>query len=67
MKIVKAVFKFIKEVIKEFFVQALTLVGLFIAWLCMTDQAAVVAAWSIFIGTVLYLLYMGYQNSKEDE
>jgi TRAP-type C4-dicarboxylate transport system permease large subunit len=66
MKFLRKLFKFFKETLKELIVQTLTLVGLFIAWLCMTDQAAVVAGWSIFIGSVVYLAYAGYDNSKED-
>lgn len=56
MKIVKAIFKYIWEVIKESIAQIFTLLGFFIAWLTLTGSAQQVVGVATIIATAIWLL-----------
>lgn len=55
MKIIKGVFKYIGEVIKESIAQIFTLLGFFIAWLTLTGSAQQVVGVATVIATVIWL------------
>ena len=56
MKIIKALFKYIWEVIKESIAQIFTLLGFFIAWLTLTGSTQQVVGVSTVIATAIWLL-----------
>jgi hypothetical protein len=56
MKIIKALFKYIWEVIKESIAQIFTLLGFFIAWLTLTGSAQQVVGVATVIATAIWLL-----------
>jgi hypothetical protein len=56
MKIIKAIFKYIWEVIKESIAQIFTLLGFFIAWLTLTGSAQQVVGVATLIATAIWLL-----------
>ncbi len=56
MKIIKAIFKYIWEVIKESIAQVFTLLGFFIAWLTLTGSAQQVVGVATVIATAIWLL-----------
>lgn len=64
MKIIKAVIKYIWEVIKESIAQIFTLLGFFIAWLTMTGSAQQVVGVATIIATAIWLLTIPLR--KED-
>ncbi len=55
MKIIKGVFNYIWEVIKESIAQVFTLLGFFIAWLTLTGSAQQVVGVATVIATVIWL------------
>jgi len=64
MKIIKAIFKYIWEVIKESIAQVFTLLGFFIAWLTLTGSAQQVVGVATVIATTIWLLTIPLR--KED-
>jgi hypothetical protein len=64
MKIIKALFKYIWEVIKESIAQIFTLLGFFIAWLTLTGSAQQVVGVATVIATAIWLLTIPLR--KED-
>jgi len=64
MKIIKALFKYIWEVIKESIAQIFTLLGFFIAWLTLTGSAQQVVGVATIIATAIWLLTIPLR--KED-
>ena len=64
MKIIKALFKYILEVIKESIAQIFTLLGFFIAWLTLTGSAQQVVGVATVIATAIWLLTIPLR--KED-
>ena len=56
MKIIKVLFKYIWEVIKESIAQIFTLLGFFIAWLTLTGSAQQVVGVATVIATAIWLL-----------
>jgi hypothetical protein len=56
MKIIKAIFKYIWEVIKESIAQVFTLLGFFIAWLTLTGSAQQVVGVATVAATAIWLL-----------
>ena len=64
MKIIKAIFKYIWEVIKESISQIFTLLGFFIAWLTLTGSAQQVVGVATVIATAIWLLTIPLR--KED-
>ena len=64
MKIIKALFKYILEVIKESIAQVFTLLGFFIAWLTLTGSAQQVVGVATVIATAIWLLTIPLR--KED-
>ena len=55
MKIIKAIFKYIWEVIKESIAQVFTLLGFFIAWLTLTGSAQQVVGVATLVATAIWL------------
>lgn len=55
MKIIKAIFNYIWEVIKESIAQIFTLLGFFIAWLTLTGSAQQIVGVATVISTVIWL------------
>ena len=64
MKIIKALFKYIWEVIKESIAQIFTLLGFFIAWLTLTGSARDIVGIAVLITTVIWLVTIPLR--KED-
>jgi hypothetical protein len=64
MKIIKAIFKYIWEVIKESIAQVFTLLGFFIAWLTLTGSAQQVVGVATLVATAIWLLTIPLR--KED-
>jgi hypothetical protein len=64
MKIIKAIFKYIWEVIKESIAQIFTLLGFFIAWLTLTGSAQQVVGVATLAATAIWLLTIPLR--KED-
>lgn len=64
MKIIKAIIKYIWEVIKESIAQIFTLLGFFIAWLTMTGSAQQVVGVATMVATAIWLLTIPLR--KED-
>jgi hypothetical protein len=64
MKIIKALFKYMWEVIKESIAQIFTLLGFFIAWLTLTGSAQQVVGVATVIATAIWLLTIPLR--KED-
>ena len=56
MKIIKAIFKYIWEVIKESIAQVFTLLGFFIAWLTITGSDQQVVGVATLAATAIWLL-----------
>ena len=56
MKIIKSIFKYIWEVIKESIAQVFTLLGFFIAWLTLTGSAQQVVGVATLAATAIWLL-----------
>jgi hypothetical protein len=56
MKIIKALFKYIWEVVKESIAQVFTLLGFFIAWLTLTGSAQQVVGVATMAATAIWLL-----------
>lgn len=65
MKIVKAIFKWIKDIVKESINQIFTLLGFFIAWLTLTGSARDLVGVAIIWTTVVWLLTIRLRD-KED-
>jgi hypothetical protein len=55
MKIIKAIFNYALEVIKESIAQIFTLLGFFIAWLTLTGSAQQIVGLGIVVSTVIWL------------
>jgi len=64
MKIIKAIFKYIWEVVKESIAQIFTLLGFFIAWLTLTGSAQQVVGVATLAATAIWLLTIPLR--KED-
>ena len=64
MKIIKLIFKYIWEVIKESIAQIFTLLGFFIAWLTLTGSAQQVVGVATLVATAIWLLTIPLR--KED-
>ena len=65
MKIIKAIFKYIWEVIKESIAQVFTLLGFFIAWLTLTGSAQQVVGVATVIATAIWLLTIPLRKDGE--
>lgn len=55
MKIIKAIFNYLGEIVKESIAQIFTLLGFFIAWLTLTGTAQQVVGLATIISTVIWL------------
>ena len=65
MKIIKAIFKYIWEVIKESIAQVFTLLGFFIAWLTLTGSAQQVVGVATLAATAIWLLTIPLRKDQE--
>jgi hypothetical protein len=65
MKIIKAIFNYIWEVIKESIAQIFTLLGFFIAWLTLTGSAQQVVGMATLIATAIWLLTIPLRKDGE--
>jgi hypothetical protein len=65
MKIIKAIFKYIWEVIKESIAQVFTLLGFFIAWLTLTGSAQQVVGVATLAATAIWLLTIPLRKDGE--
>ena len=67
MKIIKSIFKWIKEVLKESINQVFTLLGFFIAWLTLTGSARDIVGIAIVWSTIIWLITINLRKDKEDK
>ena len=65
MKIIKGLFNWIWEAVKESIAQVWTLLGFFIAWLTLTGTAQDVVGLATIAATVIWLITIPLR--KEDE
>ena len=67
MKIIKSIFKWIGDVLKESINQVFTLLGFFIAWLTLTGSARDIVGIAIVWSTVIWLITINLRKDKEDK
>jgi uncharacterized membrane protein YdbT with pleckstrin-like domain len=67
MKLIKSIFKWIKEVLKESINQLFTLLGFFIAWLTLTGSARDIVGMAIIWSTIIWLITINLRKDKEDK
>jgi uncharacterized membrane protein YdbT with pleckstrin-like domain len=67
MKLIKSIFKWIKEVLKESINQVFTLLGFFIAWLTLTGSARDIVGMAIIWSTIIWLITINLRKDKEDK
>ncbi len=67
MKLIKSIFKWIKEVLKESINQVFTLLGFFIAWLTLTGSARDIVGIAIVWSTIIWLITINLRKDKEDK
>ena len=65
MKIIKYVFTYIGEMIKESIAQIFTILGFFIAWLTLTGSAQQVVGVASVGATVIWLLTIPLRKDEE--
>lgn len=56
MKIIKGFLRWVKDAIIETINQLFTLLGFFVAWICLTDTAKTVTGWATIAVFVIWLL-----------
>jgi hypothetical protein len=67
MKLIKSIFKWIKDVLKESINQVFTLLGFFIAWLTLTGSARDIVGIAIVWSTIIWLITINLRKDKEDK
>jgi hypothetical protein len=67
VKLIKSIFKWIKEVLKESINQVFTLLGFFIAWLTLTGSARDIVGIAIVWSTIIWLITINLRKDKEDK
>lgn len=67
MKLIKKLFKWIGEVIKESINQIFTVLGFFIAWLTLTGSARDIVGVAIVWSIVIWLITINLRKDKEDK
>jgi hypothetical protein len=67
VKIIKSIFKWIGDVLKESINQVFTLLGFFIAWLTLTGSARDIVGIAIVWSTVIWLITINLRKDKEDK
>lgn len=60
------IISWIKHVFKEMVEQIWTLLGMFIAWCVLDGSAKSVVGTAIMFTTVIWIIYSGIQERKED-
>ena len=65
MKVIKAIFNYAWEVIKESIAQVWTLLGFFIAWLTLTGKAQDVVGIATILATVILLVTIPLRKEEE--
>jgi hypothetical protein len=67
VKLIKSIFKWIGDVLKESINQVFTLLGFFIAWLTLTGSARDIVGIAIVWSTVIWLITINLRKDKEDK
>lgn len=67
MKLIKSIFKWIRDVLKESINQVFTLLGFFIAWLTLTGSARDIVGIAIVWSTIIWLITINLRKDKEDK
>lgn len=67
MKLIKATFKWVGELLKESINQVFTLLGFFIAWLTLTGSARDIVGIAIIWSTIIWLITINLRKDKEDK
>lgn len=66
MKLIKSIFKWVGDVLKESINQVFTLLGFFIAWLTLTGSARDIVGIAIVWSTIIWLITINLRKDKED-
>ena len=67
MKLIKSIFKWVGDVLKESINQVFTLLGFFIAWLTLTGSARDIVGMAIVWSTIIWLITINLRKDKEDK
>ena len=67
MKLIKSIFKWVGDVLKESINQVFTLLGFFIAWLTLTGSARDIVGIAIIWSTIIWLITINLRKDKEDK
>jgi hypothetical protein len=67
VKLIKATFKWVGELLKESINQVFTLLGFFIAWLTLTGSARDIVGIAIIWSTIIWLITINLRKDKEDK
>ena len=66
MKLIKGLFKWLGDIVKETIAQVFTLLGFFIAWLTLTGPSKDIVGIAILGSITLWLLTIGLRKEKKD-
>ena len=67
MKLIKSIFKWIRDAVKESINQVFTLLGFFIAWLTLTGSARDIVGIAIVWSVIIWLITINLRKDKEDK
>jgi hypothetical protein len=67
VKLIKSIFKWVGDVLKESINQVFTLLGFFIAWLTLTGSARDIVGIAIIWSTIIWLITINIRKDKEDK
>jgi hypothetical protein len=67
VKLIKSIFKWVGDVLKESINQVFTLLGFFIAWLTLTGSARDIVGIAIIWSTIIWLITINLRKDKEDK
>jgi hypothetical protein len=67
VKLIKATFKWVGDLLKESINQVFTLLGFFIAWLTLTGSARDIVGIAIIWSTIIWLITINLRKDKEDK
>ena len=65
MKLIKGLFKWLGDIVKETIAQVFTLLGFFIAWLTLTGPSKDIVGIAILGSITLWLLTIGLRKEKK--
>tara|TARA_B100000029_G_C17134570_1_gene800041 strand:- start:304 stop:555 length:252 start_codon:yes stop_codon:yes gene_type:complete len=66
MKLIKGLFKWLGDIVKETIAQVFTILGFFIAWLTLTGPSKDIVGIAILGSITLWLLTIGLRKEKKD-